>query len=203
MFYDVGNSAGKMFDDVTKTTTKKTNEAIKPPDKTQEVGLFDTINNMFYDVGNSAGKMFDDVTKTTTRTLGENVKYQTTKAGLTPAEEAAKLKDANTPEKIAERKAAFEKELSTQRAQAEKAKLDTEKKKQDDQKITEAKTAADVSKKESKLDESKGNSASLNDLRDQLVELNKNMKDLITHTDRVAEHTGQHLRETKKSGSRV
>ena len=37
----------------------------------------------------------------------------------------------------------------------------------------------------------------------QLIELNKNVKDLIAHTDRVAGHTERQVRETQKAGNRL
>jgi len=175
------NDSG-IFNDFLSQVKTTNNESPK-----EENGFFNDITNMFYDVGNIAGKMFDEVT-TTTKTLGDNVKYQPTKNELTPAEQEAKLRALNTPEKIAEKRAALEKEQANKKIEEQKAKAQ--------------KNRENANPEESKKEPVPAN-VSLNDLRDQLIELNKNVKDLITHTDRVADHTGRQLTETRKGGSRI
>ena len=112
-----------------------------------------------------------------------------------------------TPSQLAEKKTAQETQAklsnlvtSITKQQAETAKQTAKK----DAAQTQAATAEKKTNTESK-NENQGTTGSvtLNDLKDQLVELNKNVKDLIVHTDRVAGNTEKQAREMAKNGSRI
>lgn len=86
-----------------KSITTRSKEPVK-----KQNDLLSGISDMFYGIGNIAGKGYDNLTSTSGKSksapeIGGNVKYLPTKPGLTPEEQASRLKAENTPEAIAKR----------------------------------------------------------------------------------------------------
>mgnify|MGYP003341079525 CR=1 FL=1 len=186
----------------------------QPPTSTAPTDFFESVTPMFYEIGNVAGTMFDNITNDSKKTTESVTKLA---AGSDAAaiknkysmlqENVASKSVMMTPSQLAEKKTAQETQAklsnlvtSITKQQAETAKQTAKKDAAQSQAATAEKKTNTESKNEPQL--TTGN-VTLNDLKDQLIELNKNVKDLIIHTDRVAGNTEKQAREMAKNGSRI
>lgn len=197
-------------------------QSTAPTGKPKEPDFFKSVSDVFFGIGNAASKSYDkiftDKVKTTSNksisgyAAGDDVaalkdRYKTV-TGDTVAAEAQKFFKGKTVDPLANMSGlggtikTWQSSMTNDLKAQKEEELRKEKAAQESQATSAEPAKTEQSKAETT--ETVSQSASMSDLKDELIKLNIGIRELISHTDRVAEGVGKQIKATKSmSGNRL